>query len=85
MQVPMMTGINRTHHDVSEPIKCAPVGRPTEAQKHKKEVLRYVVVVIALLAVLFLIAIALYYIQGNSVTIKHVRLLAPQVPVRFLS
>ena len=40
--------------------------------------LRYLVLVIALVAVILLIAIALYYTQGNSVTIEHVSALAPQ-------
>ncbi len=80
MQVPMMADVKHTHHEVSEPIKCALVVKPTEAQRHKQEMLRYLVVVIALLAVLLLIAIALYYTEGNSVTVKHVLSLAPQFP-----
>jgi hypothetical protein len=39
--------------------------------------LRYVVVAVALLAVLLLIAIAFYYTQGNSLTVKHVSTLPP--------
>ena len=71
MQVPMMADVKHGHHaDVGEPIRCA-VLKPTEAQRHKKEMLRHVVVVIAMLAVLLLIAIAFYYTEGNSVTIKH--------------
>jgi hypothetical protein len=69
----MMADVKHGHHaDVGEPIRCAVVMKPTEAEKHKKEMLRHVVVVIALLAVLLLIAIAFYYTAGNSVTIKHV-------------
>ena len=49
--------------DAVEPIRCAVVARPN----HPNEMLRYVLVVIALLAVGLLIAIALYYTQGNSV------------------
>jgi hypothetical protein len=41
--------------------------------------------VIALLAVLLLISIALYYTQGNSVTIEHVSSLAPQLTLSSLS
>jgi hypothetical protein len=62
--------------DVSEPIRCAVVARPSEAQKHKTEVVRYFVLVIALVAVFLLIAIALYYVQAKSVTIEHASLLA---------
>jgi hypothetical protein len=43
---------------------------------HKKELLRYLVLVIALMAVLLLVAIAVYYTQGNSVRIEHVSSLA---------
>jgi hypothetical protein len=39
--------------------------------------LRYFVLAIALVAVFFLIAIALYYTQGTSVRIEHVSSLAP--------
>ncbi len=73
MQVPIIAGIEHPHRvDMSEPIKCAVVAKPTQAARHKKEMLRYLVLVIALLAVLLLIAIALYYTQGNSVSIEHV-------------
>ncbi len=81
MQVPIVAGIEHPHHvDMSEPIKCAVAAKPTQAARHKKEMLRYLVLVIALLAVLLLIAIALYYTQGNSVTIEHVSSLsAPHI------
>ena len=78
MQVPVMADAEHVHHaSVSEPIRCAVVVKPTEAQRYKKEMLRYVVVGIALLAVLLLIAIAFYYTQGSSVTVKHVSSLRP--------
>ena len=70
------------HPDMGQPTKCAPVGKPSEAERHKQEMLRYVVVVIALLAVLFLIAIAFYYTQGNSITVKHVSSLPPYLSPR---
>jgi hypothetical protein len=83
MHVPIIAAVEQTHHaHVSEPIRCAVVLKPTQAQKHKKEMLRYLVLVIALLAVLFLIAIALYYTQGNSVTIVHTSSLAPHFDLR---
>jgi formate hydrogenlyase subunit 3/multisubunit Na+/H+ antiporter MnhD subunit len=85
VQVPMMADVKHTHHDVSEPIRCALVVKPTEAQRQKKEMLRYLVVVTALLAVLLLVAIALYYTEGNSVTIKHVSLRDVHVPLVHLS
>ena len=68
--------------DWSEPIKCAEVFKPAHAQRHKKQMLCYLVLVMALVVVLILIAIALYYTQGNSVTIEHVSSLAPQVNLR---
>ena len=71
MNVPM------TAHraDVGEPIKCAVV-KPTKAERQKREIVRHLVVVIALLAVLLLIAIAFYYTDGNSVTVKRINSLA---------
>jgi hypothetical protein len=68
---------NVKHANMGEPIKCALVTKPSEAEKHKGELLRYAVVAVAFLAVLLLIAIAFYYIQGNSVTVKHVSSLRP--------
>jgi formate hydrogenlyase subunit 3/multisubunit Na+/H+ antiporter MnhD subunit len=86
MQVPVMADAEQVHHaNVSEPIRCAVVVKPTEAQRYKKEMLRYVVLGIALLAVLLLIAIALYYTEGNSVTIKQVSSLAPHLVFARLS
>jgi hypothetical protein len=77
MHVPMTVGVKHGHPaDLGEPIKCAVVCKPTEAQRHKTKMIRHFVVVIALLAVLLLIAIAFYYIEGNSVTVKHVNSLA---------
>jgi hypothetical protein len=77
MNVPMTAGVKHGHHaDVGEPIKCAVVFKPTEAERHNREMVRHFVVVIALLAVLLLIAIAFYYIDGNSVTVKHINSLA---------
>jgi formate hydrogenlyase subunit 3/multisubunit Na+/H+ antiporter MnhD subunit len=68
----------RSRADVSESIRCALVLKPSRAERHKQEMLRRVVLVSALLAVLLLIAIALYYTQGNSVTIKHISSLVPR-------
>ena len=65
-----------------DPIRCAVVAKPSPNQKHKKEMLRYGVLVVALMAVLLLIAIALYYTQGHSVTIVHVSSLAPHFAPR---
>jgi hypothetical protein len=75
MQVPVIAS------DGIKPIKCAVVARPTDAEKHKRAMLRYFVLVIALVAVVFLMSIALYYTQGHSVTIKHVSSLAPHALV----
>jgi hypothetical protein len=65
------------HANMSESIKCALVSKPSKAERHKTELLRYAVVAVAFLAVLLLIAIAFYYTQGNSVTVKHVSSLPP--------
>jgi hypothetical protein len=73
----MTADVKQGHHaDMGEPIKCAVVFKPSAAQRHKREMVRHLVVVIALLAVLLLIAIAFYYTEGNSVTIKHINSLA---------
>ena len=87
MQVPVMADAKPVHHaDVSEPIRCAVVLKRTEAQRYRKVVLlRYAVVGIAIMAVVLLIAIALYYTEGNSVTIKQVSSLAPLLFVARLS
>jgi hypothetical protein len=77
MQVPIIAGAKHMHPtNLSERIRCAVVVKPSEAQKYKTEVVRYVVLVIALVAVFLLIAIALYYIQAKSVTIEHASSLA---------
>ncbi len=78
--MPVIAGVDPV--DMSEPIKCAVLVKSTRASRHKKEILRYLVLVIALLAVVLLIAIALYYTQGNSVSIEHVSSLAPHVALR---
>jgi nitrate reductase NapE component len=83
MQVPIIAGVEHPHHaDMSEPIKCAAVVKPSRASRHRKEMLRYLILVIALLAVSLLIAIALYYTHGNSVTIEHVSSLALHLTLR---
>jgi hypothetical protein len=82
MQVPIIAGEHRHHVDMSEPIKCAVGTKPSRASRQTKDLLKYLVLVIALLAVLLLIAIALYYTQGNSVTIEHVSSLAPHLILR---
>jgi hypothetical protein len=76
MQVPMIALKHRHHADLGEPLKCAVVLKPTAAQIHKRDMVRHFVVVIALLAVLLLIAIAFYYTEGNSVTVKRINSLA---------
>ena len=73
--MPMTASVK--HANVGEPIKCALVTKPSKAERHKSEMLRYAVVAVAVLAVLLLIAIAFYYTQGNSLTVKHVSTLPP--------
>ena len=77
MSVPMTADVKHGHPaDMGEPIKCAAVFKPTRAERHKREMVRHLVVVIALLAVLLLVAIAFYYTEGNSVTVKRINSLA---------
>jgi hypothetical protein len=79
MPAPIIAGVKHMHdRDVSEPIRCVVDAKPIKGQRHKKEMLRYFVLVIALVAVFLLIAIALYYTQGKS-TIEHVSSLAPHL------
>ena len=86
MHFPMTAGVKHGHHaDMGEPIKCAVVCKPTEAQRQQTKMIRHFVVVIALLAVLLLIAIAFYYIEGNSVTVKHINSLAAHHSFAHLS
>jgi hypothetical protein len=75
VQIPMTAHVK--HANMGEPIKCALVTKPSKAERHKSEMLRYAVVAIAFLAVLLLIAIAFYYTQGNLVAVKHVGSLPP--------
>ena len=75
MQVPATASVK--HADMGEPLKCALVRKPSESQRHKSEMVRYVVVGVACLAVLLLIAIALYYTRGNSLTVRRVSALRP--------
>jgi formate hydrogenlyase subunit 3/multisubunit Na+/H+ antiporter MnhD subunit len=82
----MTADVKHGHHaDVGEPIKCAVVLKPTEAERHNRELVRHFVVVIAILAVLLLIAIAFYYTEGNSVTVKRINSLAAHHPFARLS
>jgi hypothetical protein len=83
MHVPMIASAKQMHPaDVREPIRCAVVVKPSEAQKHKTEAVRYFVLAIALVAVFLLIAIALYYMQAKSVTIEHASSLAAPLILR---
>ncbi len=83
MQVRMIASAKDMHSaDLREPIHCALVAKPTQAEKHKRELLRYVVLAIALVAVFLLIAIALYYTQGHSITVEHVSMLGRNSDLR---
>jgi hypothetical protein len=82
----MTADVKHGHHaDVGEPIKCAVVLKPTEAERHNRELVRHFVVAIAIMAVLLLIAIAFYYTEGNSVTVKRINSLAAHHPFARLS
>ncbi len=85
MQVPIIAGVDPAscRHERTDQMRRS--GKPTRRSRHRKEMLRYLVLVIALVAVSLLIAIALYYTQGNSVTIEHISSLAPQFCVARLS
>ena len=83
MQLPVIASAKNMHPaDVSEPVRCAAVEKPSAAQRHKREMVRYLVLVIALVAVFLLIAIALYYTGAKSVTIEHASLLARNLTLR---
>jgi ABC-type phosphate transport system permease subunit len=72
MAFPAVSGDRQAHQiDVAESLRCGAVDKPAQARRHKKEMLRYLILVCALVAVILLISIALYYTQGNSVTIEH--------------
>jgi drug/metabolite transporter (DMT)-like permease len=58
------------------------VVRPSQAQKHQTELVRYIVLMIALVAVFLLVAIALSYMQAKSVTIEHASSLASPLILR---
>ncbi len=73
MQFPVAATFKQSQRsDMSEPIKCALVFHPTRAQKHRHELLRYLVLLVAFVAVVLLLAIALYYTQGNAIHVQHV-------------
>ena len=74
MQARAIADARHSHDpDPVEPIRCAPnVQFMRRRQRYKKDMLRYLVLAVALLAVLLLIAIAWYYTEGHSVTIHHV-------------
>jgi hypothetical protein len=83
MQVPLISAAKHSRQvDVFEAIRCASVDRKVRAQKHKKEMLRYLVLVIALVAIIILMSIALYYTRGNSVSIEHVSSLTSRLILR---
>ncbi len=78
MHAPVSPASRQTHPiDVAESLRCAAVDRPAQARRQKQEWLRFLLLVAALIAVVLLISIALYYTQGNSVTVQHISALAP--------
>jgi hypothetical protein len=78
-----MAAIAKTmHSDLREPIHCAVVARPTEAEKHKRKLLRNFVLAIAVVAVFLLISIALYYTHGRTIMLVHVSALSPLMDLR---
>jgi formate hydrogenlyase subunit 3/multisubunit Na+/H+ antiporter MnhD subunit len=70
MRVPMVATFKESHApDVRE--TSVRVFHPETAEKQKRDYLRYLVLAIAFVAVVLLIAIALYYTQGDSIHIQH--------------
>jgi hypothetical protein len=55
---------------------------PSASGNRKGKLVRYLVLAIAFVAVVLLIAIALYYTQRASIHIQHVSSLAPQFVLR---
>ena len=73
VRVPMVASFKHSHGaEAGEPIKCAQVLKPSAGERHKTELVRYLVLAVAFIAILLLIAIALYYTQGNVVHIQHI-------------
>jgi hypothetical protein len=81
MRGPMVAAFKESHvPDV--PRTSVRVFRPGAGEKHKRDLLRYLVLAIAFVAVVLLIAIALYYTQRDSIHVQHVNSLAPQFVLR---
>ena len=78
MQGPISSITKQAHPArVAEFVGNAAMDDAARTRRHKKEILRYVVVVAAFLAVMLLLSIALYYTRGHSVTVRHIGSLAP--------
>jgi hypothetical protein len=78
MEVPVSSTAKPARYaDALDSIRSVSIEHSSKNKRHTKEMLRYLVLVVALVAVIILISIALYYTQGNSVTIEHVRAFAP--------
>ena len=81
MRVPMVAAFKESHApNVRE--TSVRVFRPGAGEKQKGDYVRYLVLAIAFVAVVLLIAIALYYTRGASIHIQHVSDLAPQTNLR---
>ncbi len=84
MRGPMVAAFKESHApEVPKPTPTSVrVFRPRSGEKHKADYFRYLVLAIAFVAVVLLIAIALYYTQGKSIHIQHISALVPQVSLR---
>ena len=72
MQMPMSADFKRLNSaPVHDSIHCAVMAGPSPAEQHKRAILRYFVVAIAVVAVFLLLAIALYYTQVSAGPLVH--------------
>jgi hypothetical protein len=69
------------HTQSEDPIRCASISGPTANQQHRRDLLRFVMVSVALLATLLLLAGAFDYTTRKTTAFRHVRLAAPFVPL----
>jgi hypothetical protein len=76
MRVPTVAVFKEPHApDTRESIRSVRVFHPETTETHNANLFRYLVLAIAFIAVVLLIAIALYYTQGESIHFVHTSLL----------
>jgi ABC-type phosphate transport system permease subunit len=81
MRVPVVAAFKESHAPKGRETSVR-VFRPGTGEKNKKDYFRYLVLAIAFIAVVLLIAIALYYTQGSSIHFQHTSSLLPKIDRR---